>query len=213
MSHRHVLPFAVAMLLPLHVHAAETLWTEVVVRVYDTSGASAPERHAALDVAASIVSAASVEVVWRSCEGPARTPDSCAAPLASGELALRLVRSSHTSDDHRRELPLGDALIDTAAGAGVLATVYVDRVDRVAALSGVDKRALLGRAIAHELGHLLMATSAHGTSGLMRSVWSQSEIRRSLTTDWIFGAKEIVAIHARATSRSDAGVASRVGVP
>jgi hypothetical protein len=212
MSSRHVLSFAVAMLVPLHVHAAETLWTEVVVRVYDTSGASSAERRAALDVAASIVSAASVEVVWRPCEGRARNPDACAAPLASGELALRLVRS-YTSDDYRRELPLGDALIDTAAGAGVLATIYVDRVDWMAAHGGVDRHALLGRAIAHELGHLLMATSAHGTSGLMRSVWSRSEIRRGQKTDWIFGAREIVAIHARATSRSDAGVISRTGVP
>jgi hypothetical protein len=63
--------------------------------------------------------------------------------------------------------------------------------------TGVDAHALLGRAIAHELGHLLMATSAHGPNGLMRPVWSQSEIRSRQIDDWIFRPREIAAIRAR----------------
>jgi len=80
----------------------------------------------------------------------------------------------------------------------VLATIYLDRVNWMAEQTGVDARALLGRAIAHELGHLLMATGAHGPNGLMRPVWSQSEIRRRQIDDWIFRPREIAAIKARA---------------
>jgi hypothetical protein len=191
--------------LQLPAFAAETLFTEVTVRVYDNTGATDAERRPSLRVAASIVSAASVELLWHTCTepaGPAASSDTrraraCATPLAPGELAVRIVRSGTAADGARRPLPLGDAMINSQTGAGVLATIYLDRVNWMAEQTGVDARALLGRAIAHELGHLLMATGAHGPNGLMRPVWSQSEIRRHQVEDWIFRPGEIAAIKAR----------------
>jgi len=156
-------------------------------------------------VAASIVSAASVELLWHTCAEPAepskpsdaRRARTCALPLAPGELAVRIVRSGGGADGSRPVRPLGDAMINSQTGAGVLATVYLDRVNWMAQQTGVDARALLGRAIAHELGHLLMATGAHGSNGLMRPVWSESEIRRRKADDWTFRPREIAAIRAR----------------
>ena len=205
MTARHALSFAAVMLLPLQAAAAETLWTEVTVRLYDATGATANARRASLDIAASIVSAASVELIWRNCNEPSDSAEAtsgrahanpCDLPLRPGELAVRIVRSG-TVDEQTRELPLGDALLNTRTGGGVLATIYIDRVDWMAAQTGVDPRALLGRAIAHELGHLLMATSTHAANGLMRPVWLQSEIRRRHNNDWTFRPTEIAAIRAR----------------
>ena len=125
----------------------------------------------------------------------------CDAPLGPRELVLRIVRSVPI-DGHRSDLPLGNALINSDVGTGVLATVYIDRVEWVAERTGVHRDTLLGRAIAHELGHLLMATSIHHTRGLMRGVWTPSEIRRRQERDWVFGPGEIAAIKARAFTRS-----------
>ena len=207
MTARHTLSVAVVLLLPLPASAAETLWTEVAVRVYDATGAGPGARRASLDIASRIVSAASVELIWRHCNEPAATGRSapadqankthCDLPLAPGELALRLVRTGAVNEQSR-ELPLGDALINTRTGGGVLATIYLDRVEWMAQQTGIDPRALLGRAIAHELGHLLMATSAHAANGLMRPIWLQSEIRRRHNTDWTFRPTEIAAIRERA---------------
>lgn len=185
---------AVMSLLQVPMFAAETLFTEVTVRVYDSTGATDAERRPSLKVAAAIVSAASVELVWKTCTD---RRSMCQTPLAPGELAVRIVRAGVVEDGTRRELPLGDAMINSQTGGGVLATVYIDRVNWMAERTGVDAQALLGRAIAHELGHLLMATSAHGPNGLMRPVWSQSEIRRRQIDDWIFRPREIAAIRAR----------------
>ena len=52
---------------------------------------------------------------------------------------------------------------------GVLATIFVDSVELIASLSEIDATLLLGRAIAHELGHLLLGTNAHSVRGLMRA--------------------------------------------
>lgn len=192
-------------LLQAPTFAAETLWTEVTVRVYDNTGATEAERRPSLKVAASIVSAASVELLWKTCSEPAspaastnaRRQTGCETPLAPGELAVRIMRSGIAATGTRGDLPLGDAMISALTGSGVLATVYIDRVNWMAEQANVDAHALLGRAIAHELGHLLMATGAHGSNGLMRPVWSQSEIRRRQIDDWIFRPREIAAIRAR----------------
>jgi hypothetical protein len=204
-GHRALSCVVVLSLLHVPMFGAEILFTEVIVRVYDNTGATEAERRPSLKVAASIVSAASVELVWRICNEPARPAASpsprrqaaCDRPLAYRELAVRIVRSGVVQDGTRKELPLGDAMIDMQTGTGVLATVYIDRVNWMAQHAGVDAHALLGRAIAHELGHLLMATGAHGPNGLMRPVWLPSEIRRRQIDDWIFRPHEIAAIRAR----------------
>ena len=193
---------AVMSLLHVPAFAAATLFTEVTVRVYDNTGATDDERRPSLKIAASIVSAASVELLWKTCTEPARPAMStgksaCETPLAPGELAVRILRSGAVQDGTRREMPLGDATMNSQTGKGVLATIYIDRVNWMAEQAGVDAGALLGRAIAHELGHLLMATGAHGSNGLMRPVWSQSEIRGRQIDDWIFRPREIAAIKAR----------------
>jgi len=174
---------------------AVTTWTDVVVRVYDANGVMTGTNTAALDHARKTLEAASIDVVWRMC---ARA--SCDAPIAPGELAIRIVRSP-VPTHYRGTLPLGDAMLDTRSGAGVLATIYIDRVEWLARVAGADSRALLGRAIAHELGHLLLATTSHGPAGLMRAFWSQEEVRRSHVRDWTFAPIELATIRRRAEAR------------
>jgi hypothetical protein len=214
---RRILLLAVLALLPVPAYAAETLWKEIIVRVYDSTGAGAAERRGALAIAASIVSTASVELIWRTCNEPAASArhrnSPCQKPLAPGELALRIVRSRATDERSREPQPLGEALIDTRTGSGVLATVFVDRVDSMAAQTRDSRDLLLGRAIAHELGHLLMATSAHSAHGLMRPLWTHSEIRRRARTDWTFKANEIAAIKAQASAGRKSPVAPGSAMP
>jgi hypothetical protein len=198
MSARHVAVFVplLLMCIPSPTRGAVTAWTTVVVRVYDASGMMAGTNRQALDQARKALDAASIDVIWRLC--PASP--SCNAPLAPGELAIRIVRAP-VPQHYSGTLALGDATIDTRAGAGVLATVYVDRIEWLAHETGTDSRALLGRAIAHELGHLLLASTTHGPVGLMRAHWSQEEVRRGQPRDWSFAPTELAAMRRRAETR------------
>jgi hypothetical protein len=63
-------------------------------------------------------------------------------------------------------------------------------VHAVAAEANADPAAILGRAIAHELGHLLIGTPVHSPHGLMRALWSQTELRRNRSDDWVFSADQ-----------------------
>lgn len=179
-----------------------TPMTQVPVVVYRSiSDLAAPELWAALDVAGDVLATASVDVDWTIC-----APGECLTPEPSA-LKIRLVQSPSAGGRDTR-LRLGDALIDGETQRGVLATVFVDRTQRLAGDLRIDHDALLGHTIAHELGHLLLATTTHAKVGLMREAWSREELMGTRRTDWIFGPPDVASIRAR-LARFAAGAAER----
>jgi hypothetical protein len=171
---------------------AELAWKTLDVRVYDSAGVPKAAMRAALETAARTLQPADLEVTWVSCS--ASSGGRCAEPLRKGELMVRLVRS--LADTPGDAESLGTALLDPRTGTGVLATVYVDRVERLARRSG-DLGTLLGRAMAHEIGHLLMGAAGHASRGLMRPRWTRAEVAKNAKADWGFDAPDLRAIRAR----------------
>jgi hypothetical protein len=111
-------------------------------------------------------------------------------------VVLRIARSAFQRQGP--DVLLGQALVDQTQRRGVLATVYLEPIARMALASGSDSTTLLGRVIAHEIGHLLMATASHDTGGLMRATWSSSDLRREHPIDWVLSPKTADTIRARA---------------
>ena len=206
---RHLLPALAILPWSLFVPAsgafAATVPEVVPVRVYVSAGLESPAQAAAMKVASATLDAAGVAVAWRGCGGNTGA-SACATAPADGELILRIVGSSPAIDSGQSHaarlrapagLPLGDAFVDVRSHSGVLATVYVDRVLLLARDAGVETALLLGRAIAHEIGHLLLASTRHGRYGLMRPIWSSEELRRGRPADWKFTREEVAAIRTR----------------
>ena len=159
----------------------------VVIRTYNSTDLPAADLESAVASATAILKASGLATGWHACE-PALVLNAehpCATPLRANEIAVRIVRLT-TRADYRGELPLGYSLVDTATRSGSLATIYMDRVTWLAEAAGVDGRLVLGRAIAHEVGHLLLGTNAHSESGLMRAVWSCDALKRNTGRDWLF---------------------------
>jgi hypothetical protein len=180
----------------------------IIVRVYEVDVLGSELKATALNTAEKTLSGAAIAVGWREC--PPAPQDAARGALSEGrragvspacetpgvgEFVLRIVRS--TARHHDEGLPLGDAFVDTETRSAVLATVYADRVARVAAAAGADTAVLLGYAIAHEIGHLLMASTHHSRSGLMRSVWRAAELRARRAGDWTFTAADVATMTGR----------------
>ncbi len=192
------------------VDAAEVMRTAVTVRVYAPADLPVALTSAALAEAAATLKAALVDVRWVHCTPMTphlAPPPASAAPSASaechvppgpGDLAMRVVRTSSPTPPVD-SAPLGDALVSPGGGHAVLATVYFDRVVWLAALAGTDLSSLLGRTMAHELGHLLTASSVHARSGLMRPNWTSDEVRRNHKADWVFASADVSAMARRST--------------
>ena len=197
---------------PALASAATTGWSDVHVRIYDTADLRAALVNRALVTAGRTLAPAAVDVRWTHCPPERRaartgvtTSPRCAQPLHSGELAVRVVRGT-MPPGYRGTLPLGDAFVDRSSGAGVLATVYVDRVEWLARAAASDLSALLGWAIAHELGHLLMGTAGHGLGGgIMRAEWTREEVRRARPQDWQLATPDSTRIRQRVERAIDVG--------
>jgi hypothetical protein len=179
------------------VAAAQIVLPHVVVRSYPATPIAPRDWNMAIAQATTIMAAAGVDVEWVDCGAAAaasRTADRCMAPLQRHELALRIVRLPATPAHGM--LPLGDSLVDPSHGTAALATIYFDRVEWLARAGDERTGILLGRAIAHELGHLLLRTNQHGSSGLMRPVWTRQDVLRGRTADWLMASADVARIHA-----------------
>lgn len=188
-----ILLFAGGLLvLPIAESAAPAPAVHVTARLYNTARVAGIVKEAALRAASGALIAGGIHLRWKDCD----LPDSCATVPARGELIVRLVRSPNEIEASTT-LVLGHAFIDMRERTGVLATVFVDRVELIAGLSETDAALLLGRAIAHEIGHLLLGTNAHSVRGLMRAEWTPMDVRRHASTNWALTNEEAAAIRRR----------------
>ena len=193
MSFGIVVFFAFGFVVPAAAAVVEPE-LRLVIRTYDPPGTSV-DMSQAREAATAILEATGIGISWLECDAVFVWHDEnpCLAPLTANELAIRFVRlPPHLAE--RDMVTLGDSLIDIRLRAGSLATIYVDRVATLARQCGVDVQTLLARAVAHEIGHLLLGTSAHASSGLMRAAWSQTALRRAAAEDWRFTAADALAI-------------------
>ena len=167
--------------MQLLMAALLTVNLQLVVRVYDSAGARPVDVERARASVGAILTSVGIDPIWRPCH-----VSTCTGPVKPHEVVVRLVTSRPGSATGS----LGFSLIDVSQHAGSLGTIYIDRVHALATQSGVEEGDLLGRAIAHEIGHLLIGTSGHARSGLMRAVWVTSELRRGQPSDWVFSRRE-----------------------
>ncbi len=161
----------------------------LLVRIYDNVGVLGSELASALRTTHEILRRADLNADWVQCrsrrDGP--MPAVCDQALSSGDVVVRLIVGSEGESGERRAL--GYSLFD-ANGVSGFATVYVDRVDWLAKRAQYPRAPVLGRAIAHEIGHLILRSNAHTDTGLMREVWTAEQVVRNRREDWTFSADQ-----------------------
>lgn len=169
----------------------------LVVRLYDAVGLPSADRDASRAIAGAILAQAAVAVDWRDCADAS----SCTDAPARGAIIVRIV----AAPDVAAPRSLGFTFVDARERSGTLATVFADRVYALARFARTNGTELLGRAMAHEIAHTLIGTTEHSGLGLMRAVWSTSELQRNAPSDWTLSSGE------RASIRR--GVRARLKVP
>jgi len=172
--------------------------TPLIVRIYDAQALPPSQDQSALREAQAILAEAGIAAEWVPCASGV-TAARCAIPLGGAELAVRVVTAP--PQPYSARLALGYSLVDARTRSGALATVYLDRVRWLAAAATADVAALLGRAIAHEIGHLLLGTPHHGPFGVMRATWSRQLVRNSRPKEWRFSGHEAKQMRAAVSAR------------
>jgi hypothetical protein len=174
----------------------------IFIRSYNNFGVPAADLAAAREEAQAILQEAGVNIVWADCwEGdrpPASAPARCQEPIG-GDIVLRLQKTKEVG--RSRFVSMGFSLVGTADAAPFLATVYVDRVRSVARAAHIDARRVLGLAMSHEIGHVLLNSNTHAASGLMRAEWSLNELRRNDAGSWHFLDADAAHVRSAALDR------------
>jgi len=166
----------------------------LIVRLYDMYGVAPVDRDAAKATAAAILNEAGVDLRWRDCTDAG----SCVDTLRQPEVVIRLLAGGESRDTN----VLGYSLVDVGHRVGTLATVFGDRVADLARLAAVDNGELLGLAMAHEVGHLLLGRAEHARAGLMRAHWTAADLQRRRPADWQWSRDEQAALRSAAAARS-----------
>ena len=171
------------------------------IRIYNYAHVPEQTLHAASVDSAHIFESAGSASSWQICRirESALVPDDarCDGSLDVNEFSVRIVNGPvRTGPD-----VLGYSVI-SPDHVGVLATVLFQRILVLAERSGTDVASLLGRVMAHEVGHLVLGSSDHGWAGLMRAVWNVDPTTGfDQNSDWRFSREEAARIRRRIVGR------------
>jgi len=194
-----VLFATVGLAFPKRACAARTDLNPIIsVRVYNYAQAPSTMLAEADREASRILSEAGVKSVWLDCSivpSADIPPNPCPEPIEATEVRLRILSA-----------PVRNSLHDTAYGFAIipaLATVYSESALGFARNDEGEFEApiVLGCAIAHEIGHLLLGSNSHSVSGVMCARWERKHIRQAMMGAMVFSPAEARLIQSEVRRR------------
>jgi hypothetical protein len=179
-------------------HSAGFLRLNVLLFSY--APACSPEtRNSAQAIANRIFHRAGIRVRWIDCSllgDGAFASQACTQPFEQSAVILRLVPTSPAT-----RLQFGADALGIAAQPEketyASASVFHNRVEQLARSWLVSLAVVLGHAMAHEIGHLLLGTGSHSPSGLMKERWSRRDLTRAAEGNLLFSSQQAQTIRAQ----------------
>ncbi|MGQ0734400.1 MAG: hypothetical protein ACT4QD_12175 [Acidobacteriota bacterium] len=136
----------------------------LVVHVDDRAGVPVREAAAAKVIVEKTFRSAGVDVVWAEGRFPVSLRRSKAAFGDARHVAVMLVNNGEESTREATGCTLG-----FAAPREAVAYAFYNRIVEATERRPADVTEVLGRVIAHEIGHLLLPPNSHARYGIMRA--------------------------------------------
>jgi len=129
--------------------------------------------------ATAILNNAGLEVGWVDC--PLSAEDSafypaCRNPMSGADFTIRILGAEDAPRVALHRDALGQALECQGDYTGCSAYIFYRDVQELARDGDASEYQLLGHALAHEIGHLLLGAHSHASEGIMRAEWRQQEL-------------------------------------
>lgn len=185
-------------------HAA--LPPRINVRVHNYAQVSSEIMTPAEVAATQILGTAGVKITWTNCDpAQANLGDAaeCNQLLGPTNLGVRILPYFGVFPG------TGNRTLGFAVGN--FASVSVRRVREEAAELGVQPYEVLGPAIAHEIGHLLLGQQGHSPKGIMRARWRREDYERAPLGAFKFTAEQATAIRDEVAARTQLAAQSQPG--
>jgi hypothetical protein len=160
-----------------------------------------------------ILGAAAVHFEWIDCPTSAeevKVHPVCQDRMSNAELGLTILPTARGVANAYVDKDFGIAQVFNDGTFGHYAYVFIDRVKYRAELEQISESELLASVICHEFGHLLLRSSTHSRSGIMRVQWDRNDLQNLTWGQLTFTPAERELIHSEALARfrSSAGPAA-----
>jgi hypothetical protein len=167
----------------------------VLIRLYNYAQATPATLALAERESDKVFAAAGVQPVWIDClaKAPSVVTNELCEKAWSAEIpSVRLMSRHVTTKFHDMEFGYADI--------PVLATVSYEHISRRAQRDDApyELPMILGCVMAHELGHLLLGTPKHSSTGIMQGSWGRDQVRQALTSHLLFTREEAKLVQERA---------------
>lgn len=194
---------------------------KVIALVYNYARVEPAALALAENMALKIFQHAGVTIVWRNISLPAADARGLASappaePASDAPAVFLRIAPSSMSPIGRMET-LGCALESATGGDASVAWVFFDRIEREANLGIASPQRILGHAMAHEMGHLLLGWGAHSVAGVMRADWRAQDYILMSEGSLLFTPRQAerlrLAVQARMLQQNDAVSVRQFGSP
>jgi hypothetical protein len=176
----------------------------IIVQVYNYSQASPAALTGAEREAGRILGEAGLRAVWLDCPvgpSPVTPKGPCWKELEPTDVRLRVL--SAPTQNEFQETVFGFTVHP------VFASVYYESAWRRAKNDGAEFEIskILGGVMAHELGHLLLGTNSHSSTGIMQPRWEPNQVRQLMMGTLLFtpGQSKLMREQARMRTRLQMG--------
>lgn len=154
------------------------------VSVFNYAGLSTSTIQQAEDVTTRIFRDAGVRIIWLNCPQDSLHKDSfdrCGEASFPAHMQLRILRLVHGL----KPSTVGVSFI-AADGIGCSADLFYEPLQALQRQTHVVPSVILGHAMAHELGHLLLGPNSHSPTGLMRAHWTSEDLANATVGHFLF---------------------------
>jgi hypothetical protein len=152
-----------------------------------------------------VLGKAGIVITWIDCPSskePTEATSPCKAPLGDPKFLVTITGGRFAHNSSAWNSRLGYASVRSKGGS--YAAVMMGAVEELArGQQLVSKGQILGHAVAHEIGHLLMGTNSHSSRGLMRGNWKVDALHEMAERQLLFSEADVERMRASAAILRD----------
>ena len=174
------------------------------IRIYNYAGIADGQLSAGQKIADHILGKAGIHTTWQDCLpriDQNRSTPSCDDDLSKVVLSVYLVERLERTFPSLHRNALGFSIIPKENEGATMAYVGYPRLCVLASSISFRAEELLGLAMAHELGHLLLGTNAHSNHGIMRATWRRRDLYARYWEEFEFTQEQTKRLRAAVLSR------------
>lgn len=181
------------------------------ILVYDQANIKPGTLDGAKAVTAEIFRKAGVELEWIDCSKSRSAKKSvCIQPLTFNEIVLRIIRRPKERSGGSGSSPGGHAARMAPEWGSGMISIFFEHAEQIAEHGitfynlKIDRAQsiVLGHLVAHEIGHLLLPTGDHSSSGIMKEGLHQSEWKLAVSGRLVFTREQSELIRQGVQARS-----------